>query len=100
MHDWQDVIDTNDPEEMRDMVLIVIQDYLDIDCPLKMLTIPVYTPEWMTAMVIKAMRDRDDAFRAARRDNTENKWRIATYHRNNVEVLIFNSRKEKQLIST
>ena len=43
----------------------------------------------MFALVIKAMRDRDDAFRVARRN------KIATFHRNNVEVLICNGLKEK-----
>ena len=94
-HDWHDIINIDDPDTMWNKTLIVIQNYLDIDCPMKMLTIPVYTPEWMSDIVIRAMRERDEAYRAARRVHNEDNWRIANFHRNNVEEIIFNSRKNK-----
>ena len=64
-------------------------------CPVKRITIPEFTPDWLTPPIIEAMHERDRLYNIARRSMDLDDWRIADFHKNRVEGLIFNSRKNE-----
>ena len=94
-HNWDAICNMLCPNAMWSEILNIIKTYLDAMCPMKKMILPVYTPEWLTPVIIDCMRIRDNLYKKARRTMTNNDWLIANFHKRNVEKLIFNSRKTK-----
>ena len=91
---WDEIVAEEDPNIMWTRILDVLLKSLDLLCPVRRLTLPVYTPEWLTPPIIEEMKVRDDMYKRARRTNSDDDWRISNYYRNKVEDMVFNSRKE------
>ena len=65
--DWNPVINTDNVNDMWDRIIDIIRIVLDEICPIRRLTIPEFTPSWLTPPIIQAMRERDRLYTIARR---------------------------------
>ena len=90
---WDDIVHIENPDEMWNKIIKVINACLDSMCPIRTLVLPVFTPEWLTPTIINAMNDRDKLYTIAKHTNSTDDWRIANFHRNRVEAMISLSRK-------
>ena len=77
---WNDIVTLHDPNEMWIRILFNMKACLDVMCPIRKLTIPEYTPEWLTPPIIDAMRNRDDRYRVARQTNSTDNWNMHQLH--------------------
>ena len=73
-----------------------IDSSLEEVCPIKTLTIPVNSPKWLNRDIIELMRDRDAAYRRARKHNNPDDWNLAKFYRNRTEEAI-NYNKSKYM---
>ena len=96
--DWVEYNNCMDPEKQWDIFLANITKALDSICPIKIKNLKVVDgrPEWLTNELLMEMRQRDKAFKKARRTNCQVDWQMAQRLRNSLGM---NIKTAKQLLS-
>ena len=81
---WEDFELSNNPQKLWDIFHQNIVKTLDQLCPIRKLTVVENKPEWLNNDLLLLMRQRDKAYRRARRTNRPVDWDIARVLRNRV----------------
>lgn len=71
------VFDNDDPEEIWDRLFAEICCIIDSHCPLRAISITVGRPKYLTESILALMKERDRAYRSARKYNTVDRWQLA-----------------------
>ena len=80
--DWEVFHSNTDPAVLWDCFCTNIVKVLDIICPIKPLMVVDNKPEWLTNELLTRMRQRDKAFKKARRTLLQADWDLARHLRN------------------
>ena len=80
--DWANFFVGNNPEHIWEVFIRNIIKCLDILCPIKLLTVVDSKPRWLSNALLYQMRDRDKAFKKARKTNLYEDWNTAKQLRN------------------
>lgn len=91
--DFFDIFVNNDPNDTWDRLYTHIMSVVDKYCPLRTLKIPLDKPAFLTDNIVQLMRERDRAFKAARKTNDLAAWRYARQVRCKVASEIRKSRR-------
>ena len=86
--DWENFEEINDPEILWDIFHQNIIKILDQVCPIKSLTVV----DWLTNELLSVMRQRDKAYKKARRTNLTHDWAQAKQLRNRVKTAVRTSK--------
>ena len=78
----------NDPTILWDVLMRNISQSLDTLCPIKPLTVVDSKPGWLSNAILLQMRERDKAFRKARRTKLHADWDRAKQIRNELSTNI------------
>ena len=92
--DWDRFDLATNPEVMWDCFIKLVTKTLDILCPVKDLSVVDNKPEWLTNALLIGMRQRDKAFRTARRTNSLEDWTNARNLRNRLGMDIKTSKSK------
>ena len=84
--DWAAFERSNNPEELWKIFHDNIVQVLDQICPIRRLTVVEDKPDWLTNELLLAMRQRDKAYKKARRTNLIVDWDHARQLRNMVSM--------------
>ena len=82
--DWTLFETSIDPTELWNCFSKNVSEALDTLCPIKSLKVVDHKPEWLTNDLLIKMRERDKAFRKARRTKCQADWTIARNLRNSL----------------
>ena len=93
--DWTVFDNSDEVDQMWSEIEMKITNSLDKICPVRELLVSDSKPEWLNNEIIQVMRNRDKAYRRARRSENEVDWRKATFLRNRVEILIKTFKQNK-----
>ena len=80
--DWKNFENSIDPAILWECFSTNIVKVLDIICPIKTLQVVDVRPEWLTNELLIQMRQRDKAFKKARRTKKGTDWNFARTLRN------------------
>ena len=89
---WESFDESNDPEKLWNIFLGNITKVLDDLCPFRRLTVVDNKPDWLNNDLLVLMRQRDRAYRRARRTNLIDDWDIARHLRNMVNMAVKTSK--------
>ena len=93
--DWSLFDGSNDIDSMWCELEKKISDSLDIICPIRDLSVSDSKPEWLNNDIIQVMRNRDKAYKKARKTKQDVDWRKAIFLRNRVEFFIKTFKQNK-----
>lgn len=79
--DLDNVFSDNDPDHVWERMYNHIHEVIDAHCPKRTLRITIGKPEYVTDPILSLMKQRDKAFKTARRLNTSESWRAARLFR-------------------
>ena len=86
-------VEENEPEEMWEIMLEIIQETADSHCPVKEMKIREDTPQWITKEIKSELNLKDYLFKKAKKLNTVESWNFFKNKKNEVKKLL-NSAKE------
>ena len=83
---WENYFEITNPEYMWQIFIRNITLSLDVLCPVKQLIVVDTKPRWLSNALLLQMRERDKAFKKARRTQLSADWNIAKLLRNNLST--------------
>ena len=86
--DWNNYFVINDPDRLWDIMIRNITHSLDSLCPIKLLTVVDTKPGWLSNALLLQMRNRDRAYKRARRTRLQADWETAKQIRNTLSTNI------------
>ena len=90
--DWTSFEISEDPTELWNCFIKNVGEALDTVCPIKSLKVVENKPEWLSYDLLIRMRERDKAYRKARRTKCQADWTIARNLRNTLSMDIKTSK--------
>ena len=92
---WENYFEVNDLTILWDVLMRNISQSLDTLCPIKPLTVVDCKPGWLSNAILLQMRERDKAFRKARRTKLHADWDRAKQIRNELSRYTTNIKTAK-----
>lgn len=75
--DFDDVFNSDNPEEIWRKLYSAIYAVIDSHCPLRSIRITIGKPSYLTDEILSLMRERDKAYLRARKTKTDTLWQLA-----------------------
>ena len=87
---WMDFwnLKENEPDKMWEIILEIIQERADAQCPLKNMKIRDDTPQWITKDILSEINLKDHLFRRAKKLRTPESWNLFKVKKNEVKKLL------------
>lgn len=91
--DHDTIFSDDDPDLIWDRLYCHIKQVVNVHCPLRTMRITIGRPKYLTDYILSLMKQRDKAFREARRLNTQETWTLARLFRVRVAKELRSARK-------
>lgn len=90
----EEVFSTDDPNEIWHRLYSFYLAVIDLHCPKKRLRVRKNRPQFISEELIKLMRDRDLAFKQARKSKVPRDWNQAKLLRSTVQTKLFEAKRD------